>query len=456
MPSALLDRRQRGGDDLDVEDRHEHAEAHDGEARQCAEAGGWFGGLQGRDPILRQRASCAFRWHLSVPAVPARQYGKLRGVLERTRSGLERLFDWPGTHCWSHIEPHHAASPSACTAPPEKSHPSRATSDPMCDRATSRAALHFGRSPPESPTRQSQESHSMEKISRRDILALGAVGGAALATNARAASFGNPDQPAEGAINANPAGLSDPGPKNEVLYDQFPSRVSPPATDVGGMPQFWASFNTAAKRIQNGGWARQVTQDDFAISDADFRRQHAPWPRRHPRDALASGRRVGDHDQRPVPRHGARPAGPRLRRRTSARATSGISRPAIRTRCRDWVPTAANSSSCFDDGKQSEYNTLLLTDWMAHTPPEILALNFGVPADTFTIDPASRSVDFPGQGAGSAVRATRRRSPRPGCRRNPFTFRLASRPRSRATARARFGLPTARTSRCRRRSPPRW
>jgi hypothetical protein len=32
------------------------------------------------------------------------------------------------------------------------------------------------------------------------------------------------------------------------------------------MPRYWASFNLAPKRIQNGGWARQVTQDDFTIS----------------------------------------------------------------------------------------------------------------------------------------------------------------------------------------------
>ena len=30
---------------------------------------------------------------------------------------------------------------------------------------------------------------------------------------------------------------------------------------------FWASFNNAPKRIQNGGWARQVTQADFAIAE---------------------------------------------------------------------------------------------------------------------------------------------------------------------------------------------
>jgi hypothetical protein len=32
----------------------------------------------------------------------------------------------------------------------------------------------------------------------------------------------------------------------------------------------------------------------------------------------------------------------------------------------------------FDDGAQSESNTLLLTDRFAHTPPEVLAKNFGV------------------------------------------------------------------------------
>jgi oxalate decarboxylase len=37
----------------------------------------------------------------------------------------------------------------------------------------------------------------------------------------------------------------------------------------------------------------------------------------------------------------------------------------------------------FDDGKASEFNTLLVTDWMAHTPPEILAKNFGQPVDAF-------------------------------------------------------------------------
>jgi oxalate decarboxylase len=37
----------------------------------------------------------------------------------------------------------------------------------------------------------------------------------------------------------------------------------------------------------------------------------------------------------------------------------------------------------FDDGNFNEFATFLLTDWMTHTPPEVLAKNFNVPAETF-------------------------------------------------------------------------
>jgi oxalate decarboxylase len=81
-------------------------------------------------------------------------------------------------------------------------------------------------------------------------------------------AFGNPNDPPQGAINAkNPRSISDPGPQNPAIRDQFPGAFSPPATDVGSMPLSWASFNNAPRRIQNGGWARQVTQDSFAVAD---------------------------------------------------------------------------------------------------------------------------------------------------------------------------------------------
>jgi oxalate decarboxylase len=43
---------------------------------------------------------------------------------------------------------------------------------------------------------------------------------------------------------------------------------TPPATDVGDLPVFRASFNNAPRRVQNRGRARQVTQLDFQIADS--------------------------------------------------------------------------------------------------------------------------------------------------------------------------------------------
>ena len=95
----------------------------------------------------------------------------------------------------------------------------------------------------------------MAFVSRRNLLAVTAGGSLVAATNARAQSFGNPDLPPQGAINTrnDAASITDPGPQNPAISSQFPSPQSPPATDVGSMPLPWASFNNAAKRIQNGG-----------------------------------------------------------------------------------------------------------------------------------------------------------------------------------------------------------
>jgi hypothetical protein len=55
-------------------------------------------------------------------------------------------------------------------------------------------------------------------FSRRDMLAVSAAGAVMTANAARAASFGNPDQPPQGAINAKgPGNLADPGPQSPPL-----------------------------------------------------------------------------------------------------------------------------------------------------------------------------------------------------------------------------------------------
>jgi oxalate decarboxylase len=50
----------------------------------------------------------------------------------------------------------------------------------------------------------------------------------------------------------------------------------------------------------------------------------------------------------------------------------------------------------FDDGDFDEDNTFLLSDWFKHTPPEVLAKNFGVPPSSFADLPSpSQRYIFP-------------------------------------------------------------
>lgn len=265
----------------------------------------------------------------------------------------------------------------------------------------------------------------METLTRRAVLAIGAVGGTALAAStAGAASFGNPDQPAEGAINANAAGLSDPGPKNPAINDQFPSFQSPPATDVGDMQLFWGSFNNAAKRIQNGGWARQVTKSDFAISDA----------------VSGVNMRLGPGGIREM--HWHRAAEWAIMTNGHCRIT--VLDPQGRAYVQDveagdlWYfpagyphslqglgPEGCEFVIVFDEGDQSEYGTLLLTDWLAHTSPELLAKNFGVEQDVFRNIPLQNLWIFQGKEPGPLSK-DQEAVAGAGLPPFPFTYKLAA------------------------------
>ena len=111
-----------------------------------------------------------------------------------------------------------------------------------------------------------------------------------MAFSARAAIFGNPDEPAERGGQCQQSEGVDRirVRKNQGLAGNEPAFLDPPAADINGMPQFWASFNLAPKRIQDGGWARQITQDDFEISTDDHGRRYAARAGRRSRAALAS------------------------------------------------------------------------------------------------------------------------------------------------------------------------
>ena len=276
----------------------------------------------------------------------------------------------------------------------------------------------------------------MELLSRRNMLTAAVAGTAATAAAAASAqTFGNPDQPPQGVINTtgNPASATDPGPQNPTLTSQFPGAFSPPATNVGDMPMFWSSFNNAPRRIQNGGWARQVTQADFAISE----------------EISGVNMRLTRGGIRELHWHQA--AEWAFVTKGAARITTIDSEG--RANVEDvgegglwYFPSGMPHSLqgigedgtefilCFDDGKATEYNTLLLTEWFAHTPPDILALNFGLPAETFAKIPLHALYIFQGQMPDALNAAQAQAAGAAGKMPNPSSFALSSMAPTRKTA----------------------
>ena len=190
------------------------------------------------------------------------------------------------------------------------------------------------------------------------------------------------------------ANQTQPGPRNRALDQAEPDSAYPPETDAGGQPPFKYPFSFSHKRIEAGGWTRQVTVRDFPLS-----KKMAGVEMR-----LISGgiRELHWHV-------GAEWA---IMTAGSARIT------AVDTRGRAFVedvhegdlwlfpggiphsiqglePDGCQFLLVFDDGNFNEFETFLLTDWLRHTPPEVLAKNFNTPASTFDKVPDRELFIFP-------------------------------------------------------------
>ncbi len=265
----------------------------------------------------------------------------------------------------------------------------------------------------------------MDKLSRRNVLAASVLGGAVAASGVvNAATFGNPDSPAEGRINGkSPTSLDNPGPQNPALASQLPSFQNPPATDINGMSLFWSSFNTAHTRFQDGGWAREVTQADFAISEA----------------VSSVNMRLSVGGIRELHWHQQAEWAVVLDGNIRTTALDGEGRASVRDlKAGDlWYfpaglphslqglgPTGAEFLLVFDNGHASEFNTLLLTDWIAHTPPDVLAQNFDVPADSFKNIPLDNLWIFQGQEPPPLAQAQKAVASSLGEPKLPFTFSM--------------------------------
>ena len=181
-------------------------------------------------------------------------------------------------------------------------------------------------------------------------------------------------------VTAGEHGVSatDPGPENAALRNLNPDNFTPPPTDHGSVQTFWSSFSGMHRRVEQGGWSRQVNKKDFPISD----------------DIAGVNMRLTAGGIRELHWHAADEWALMLygNCRLTAIDFDGSSYvndvkagdlwyfpTGIPHSLQGLGPDGCEFLLVFDDGSFSEDNTTLLSDWMIHTPPEVLAKNWGVP-----------------------------------------------------------------------------
>src|SRR5271169_3321468 len=169
---------------------------------------------------------------------------------------------------------------------------------------------------------------------------------------------------------------SDPGPTNPGIDAANPDSNNPPPTDAGGVQTFKYPFSFAHKRLQEGGWSREVTQRELAVSKSlagvDMRLTAGGVRELHWHAAaewafmLYGSARITAID-----------ANGKSFVADVAEGDLWYFPTGIPHSIQGLAPDGAEFLLVFDDGNFSEYATVLLSEWMAHTPREVLAKNFG-------------------------------------------------------------------------------
>jgi len=216
-----------------------------------------------------------------------------------------------------------------------------------------------------------QKSDQKDLMSRRSLLGAAAaalsagavMGPLGLAQNRTAIQKGEQDHSA-----------SNPGPINKAIAGENPNSEVPPVTDKGVLAPFWYSFDLAHRRIQEGGWTRQVTSAELPTS----------------LDLAGVNMRLTAGSYRELHWHTANEWAYMLY--GNARVT--VMNPDGTIFIDDvsdgdlWYfpsgyphsiqglgPDGCEFLLVFDEGTFSEYTTFLISGWLAHTPPDVVSKN---------------------------------------------------------------------------------
>ncbi len=214
-------------------------------------------------------------------------------------------------------------------------------------------------------------SEIWRRISRRNFF--GAAPGA-LATATLASLTANAQQQDNTARAEGDHSSSNPGPANRALVDENRSSSTPPPTDHGDIGPIWYSFDLARKRVEEGGWTHEVTERELPpskdlagvnmrLTAGSFRELHwhtaDEWAYMEYGNARVSVMNpdgtmflddVGEGDLWFFP------AG-------FPHSIQGLG------------PDGCQFLLVFNDGMFSEDNTFLLSEFVAHIPPEVLTKN---------------------------------------------------------------------------------
>src|ERR1700738_125798 len=245
---------------------------------------------------------------------------------------------------------------------------------------------------------QKKEIEFVESPSRRSFL--GAVS-AALAAAAFVGLTADAQQREDTRKAERDRSSSNPGQENKPLLDENPNSNMAPPTDHGDIGPIWYSFDLARKRVEEGGWTHQVTQRELPPS----------------KDLAGVNMRLTRGSFRELHWHTADEWAILLN--GNARVTvlnpdgtmfiDDVSKGDL------WLFPAGYphsiqglgpSDGCefllvFDEGMFSEDNTFLISEWVAHTPPEILTKNSNLDRSAIAQLPTDELYIFPAKLPGS-------------------------------------------------------
>jgi oxalate decarboxylase len=227
-----------------------------------------------------------------------------------------------------------------------------------------------------------------EGLSRRNFLG---VGSTALATAALAGLTAHAQEVQDTRKAEKDISTSDPGQENKPLLGENPSSNMPPPTDNGDIGPIWYSFDLVHKRVQEGGWTHEVNQSvlptstdlagvNMRLTKGSFRELH--W---HTADEWAI-MLYGNARVTVMNPDGSMfiddvgkgdlwlfPAG-------FPHSIQGLE------------PDGCEFLLVFDEGNFSEDGTFLLSEFVAHTPRNVLGKNFGLDKDVIAKLPKKESL----------------------------------------------------------------